>query len=344
LLSEEKQDYLGGIAMTDQTRNSLHALLGALLSLLCVGPALAQSSTTAIITPPPPQRTQDVTTTQRTQVPPQKVPDNPRQPTSGQTIGVVIVDTFPPLFSSDPLGNYPVQPNPPDPRKILDKKGPQLPDRYSTSFVSIQGYTRANWPVVIEYQVLQPSLLYLTVSVDGFEPYFFRLDGRNVGRYQQRLQLPARFPAEPRPARYFIRALSDNIGQLQPRPFYIYGIAAGERAVGSLGIDQLHFGPSTISAGRRASYSFNAHFDFDKVQPSFFHLGRQADGQFVKELVCQQNEYKVAKGPSQPQSWDCKPKNGAAKGSYTVMVRAWRDQKNGGDWVTTWSDQYVVVQ
>jgi hypothetical protein len=259
----------------------------------------------------------------------------------------VIIIPVAPVF---PTFDLPINPLPrpaPDPAKVLDKNGPQVPDVHSTSYLTVLGYTRGNWPVVVDYQIFQRCFVYITVFTDGADPYFVRLEGANPGRYQQRITLPVRFSDEPKPAQYIIRAMTDSVGEMKPVPFYIYGVAVGDKAVGSIGIDQLQFRPGILYIQQRmnATYQFHTRFDFKNVMLGFLRVSRRPDGQIVTEQV-NKLEFKAIVRDQTPQgNWDGKgSKGGYSKGTHVFRVQAWRKRSEGGDWVVAWSPEFIRVE
>jgi hypothetical protein len=176
------------------------------------------------------------------------------------------------------------------PEKILTEKGPQFPLVFNMSSFQVVGFAKGNWPMVLDYELLPGTLGLVTVTSEGIEPYYYRLDPQLPGRQLIRLQLPARFGNPPRIGTYSVGAFADAAGELQPAMFRVYGIGAGERAVGSIALEDLKFGPPEIFPQRKdrdnkASYSFHPKNPFDKFTAEFVRVGLSggriftADGQ-----------------------------------------------------------------
>lgn len=67
--------------------------------------------------------------------------------------------------------------------QALDKLGPQLPPLYTMSTFSVMGFSKGNWPVVIDYLLEQDSLVLVVIAPEGQKPQIFRLDGKK-GHWQ----------------------------------------------------------------------------------------------------------------------------------------------------------------
>ncbi len=243
--------------------------------------------------------------------------------------------------------------------QTLDKHGPQLPPLYSMSTFSVMGFTRGNWPVVIDYLLEQDALLLVVVAPEGSPPVIYRLDGKK-GHWQGKLQIPAGVGDQPRVAQYQVQALDSNLGQIAASHVHIHGIAAGPKAVGSIGIDQVNFGPATIVLAKhqKAPYSFHSLFDFKNTDVTFVRLANYK-GEIIAAEVGTKSTGNIDKGLSKNGEWDGSTKVGElpghyppelqqwlrdAKGQHILQVRGWYSKKDGGDWVTALSENMVTVE
>ncbi len=152
----------------------------------------------------------------------------------------------------------------------------------------------------------------------------------------------------PQPGWYLIRALSADTGDLRPVHFHIYGLGAGEKAVGSVTIDQLSLAPGIIFPKQKqtADYSFHSRSDFNEAEADLSLIGMLPSREIVTETI---RAVPLKGGLDRDQvvqrRWDGKNNDGKISlGQHQLIVRAWRGLKNGGDWATSWSDQYVRVQ
>lgn len=229
------------------------------------------------------------------------------------------------------------------PEKILSEKGPQFPGAFSMSAITVMAFVKGNWPFVIEYEMRQPGIALLSIVADGVAPFIYQLDSR-PGRQQFIIrQLPARFGDQVRPATYSIRALSNGPGELQPIYFRVFGLGAGPRAVGSVGIDQLRFGPASIhpKLKQKAMFGFHSRSDFDKVTAEFM---RAAGGQEIVTSVVDKEDIKEPVRRNSDilnKEWNAKK---VAPGPHMLQIRGWTSLKNAGDWVVAWSPQIVGVE
>jgi hypothetical protein len=214
------------------------------------------------------------------------------------------------------------------------------------SNLSVLGFVKGDWPMVVDYEVKQPGLFLLSVSAEGVAPFFYILEGSQPGRRQQILRLPPRFGTQPKSGNYTIHALTNTPGEATPVFLRVFGLGAGERAVGSVAIDQLSFSPSSIRPKEKqnAYYGFHSHADFEKVTAEFQLVG------LLNDAVVGRLEYKEdVKDPVrrdteiQNKPWDPR-KAKAAPGQTLFQVRAWYTLKKGGDWVIAWSPQLVRVE
>jgi len=239
------------------------------------------------------------------------------------------------------------QKKPPDPAKILDKEGPQFPDVYNMSDFSIEAYAKGNWPMVIDFELEQQSDVLLTIAMEGVEPFYFHLNGNNLSRHQEKLVIPARFGETARPATYSIRGLSAVTGEVKPVYLRLFGIGAGNRAVGSLKIDQLRFQPGVIRPQQkeRASYSFHSHEDFTKAEAEFWQVGRFPRGPIIPRRVDVEKIKNVVRRDELVSSyWLGKGQGKSVTGQFQIQVCAWVEGKDGGDWATALSPELVIVE
>ena len=252
-----------------------------------------------------------------------------------------------PWFDRDP---FPQVRHPPNPEKELSEMGPQFPMLYSMSDLSFYAFVKGNWPLVIDYEPLQTSLIIFTIDAeaDGIGTFSYRLDGTKPGRQQVLLRIPARFGDKPRIAEYSMSAFAPGLGEQKPATFRIYGFAAGDRAVGSMGIDQLRFEPGSVSPKQKqkAFYNFHSLFDFSKVAAEFMLVGLDASTREIKAKLVKSEEIG---GGVHRDAWISKQWNGkndkgnVSQGQHQLHVRAWRGVDSGGDWVAAWSPQLVHI-
>jgi hypothetical protein len=241
----------------------------------------------------------------------------------------------------------------------LDKSGPQVSPIFSMSSFSIMGFVKGNWPVVFDYLLEQDSLLIVVIAPEGMAPVIYRLNGKK-GHWQNKLMIPASVGDRPLVAQYLIRSLDDGLGQVGPSHLHIHGIAAGPKAVGSIGIDVVTFAPATIhpTLGEKAHYMFHSKSDFKSAEVDFVRLA-MSNGQIIAARIGKKSMGSIARDESKNGDWDGKSDGGgqsaqsypadiqqwlhAPHGQHLVQVRAWWGAKDG-DWATALSEDYVTVE
>jgi len=242
---------------------------------------------------------------------------------------------------------------------LLDKEGPQLPRVFNMSSFSVMGFVKGNWPVVFDYQLERDSLLIVVIAPEGQEPIIYRLSGK-AGHWQSRLLVPEGVGTNSVVAQYTLRSLDDGVGQLGPAHLHVHGVAAGPKAVGSIGIDQVTFSPAAIrpAHGERAHYTFHSISDFKNVEVNFVRLAND-HGQIIAARIGKKSAGSISKNEARNGDWDGKSDGGGKEaeafspevrqwlksptGQHLVQVRAWYGAKDG-DWATALSDEFVTVE
>jgi hypothetical protein len=232
------------------------------------------------------------------------------------------------------------------PEKVLSHDGPQIPHSFTMSSLTILGFVKGNWPMVLEYEITEPGLYLLTVSADNTAPFTYLLDASHFGHRQVIIRnLPERFGPTPRAGSYTLQAMSNHPGEVTPVFLRVFGIGAGDRAVGSVAIDGLRFGPAEIGAQNRgtALYGFHSRADFERVTAEFNYVGK-VQGCVVSVFEDKQDIKDVVRRDTtiDNKQWDLR-KAKAKPGQHMLAVRAWYTLKSGGDWVMAWSPQLVRV-
>lgn len=230
----------------------------------------------------------------------------------------------------------------------LAKSGPKLPDKYSMSGLVMQGLVRGGAPFIVSYEA-SGTRLRIEMKTQGAEAFVTTLDAN--GRSEKIFKLPESFGAEPRAAVISVRAVKDQPGAEVPAPLRLHALGMGEKAVGSVAIDQVSFGPAEVRIGRfgKARYSFHSRSDFNKVVAEFARVENRDGVIQVVERVNQQELGELTRdawvGRDKPRIWDGKDKDGeVSKGLHVLNVRAWRSSVKEGDWVVSWSPDWVDVK
>lgn len=243
--------------------------------------------------------------------------------------------------------------------QLLDREGPQLPAVFGLSSLAVMGFSRGTWPVAIDYALEQDSLLLVVISPEGETPLIYRLEGKK-GHWVSKLQIPASAGQELRVSQYLVQTLDDSVGQVKPSHIHIHGIAAGPKAVGSIGIDQVNFAPSSIHRGHdKAQFTYHSISDFDDTEVSFVRLAKSAGGEILAAAVNKKSMGSIAQNHVKNGDWDGSIKTDdlvknfspelkqwltAPTGQHILQVRAWRSRDHGGDFVTALSETIVAVE
>jgi hypothetical protein len=243
--------------------------------------------------------------------------------------------------------------------QALDKLGPQLPPLYTMSTFSVMGFSKGNWPVVIDYLLEQDSLVLVVIAPEGQKPQIFRLDGKK-GHWQTRIQLPPEIGNDLRVSQYLVQTLDNGVGSVSPSHIHIHGIAAGPQAVGALttnqtnttpaatqaahyqeaqyirnvavaqpvnaiGIDQVTFAPASIllAQHQKARYSFHSLFDFKNTEVTFIRLAKSSDGEIIAAAVGQKSMGSIMQNARKNGDWDGSIKPPDVVKSYPPEIQKW---------------------
>lgn len=236
---------------------------------------------------------------------------------------------------------------PTDPVRELLRKGPQLPSQFNASAFAIRGLVRGGWPVVVDYESRSRGQLRLQVSAQGTEVITYDLTKFGPGRHNLRFSLPPQLGDRLKPG--LVAVLATSVDGRRPLPdFRLYGVGLGPKAVGSVGIDQLSFDPSSIRTGRRqtAGYRFYSHSEFDHVAVEYFRILSRSEGQANQQVDSDPLRGGIRRNQwiDDPDRyyWDGIDSSGrVSRGDHTLQVRAWAGT---GDWVGAWSESLLTVR
>ena len=216
------------------------------------------------------------------------------------------------------------------------------------STFGFDAFVKGDWPLVIDFEPLEQAVILFSITTDGADTFFYRLDGSTLGRRQQFIKIPMRLGLNPKVARYSLSAFKLGLGEQRPASFVIYGFAAGDKAVGSIGIDQVRFAPGSIQPRmkEKATYDFHSLFDFSKVSAEFMMLGRHPQTKEIMSKLIKTVDVGggIGRNAWVRKVWDGKNHKGeVSNGQHQVHIRAWRSLDSGGDWASAWSPQIVNV-
>src|SRR5262249_52490996 len=150
----------------------------------------------------------------------------------------------------------------------------------------------------------------------------------------QLLRLPDVFGSSLKPATFSIDATASATDPT-PRYLRIYGFGCGPRAVGSVAIDNLRFGPQAVTTtDPQTHFGFHTHTMFDKMKAEFIQVAFVDNTMQGQEFDNKRIDRRVAEGESINDQWNAKKAN---IGPIQFRVRGWmtvRSNTSGGDWVS----------
>jgi len=130
----------------------------------------------------------------------------------------------------------------------------------------------------------------------------------------------------------------------KPIDFDLYGIGAGEKAVSSMAIVDVQFGPSKIRLGKKeqAGFSFRTRKDFNLASAAVYSPGSGGNPSrkvWMMKLDCVPSAGQVCKG-----SWPGRSDSGnPSKGPHVLEVKAWAGATEG-HWNKAVSPDLVEVE
>lgn len=231
----------------------------------------------------------------------------------------------------------------------LRRDGPMFPDELKMSAIGIVGLVQGNWPMVIDLEQGRAGEVRLYINAKGAQEVFsLPLSKNPTGRRLIVLTLPPELGAQPQPAVIALIA-TDGTSSKTLIPLQVYAIGAGPRAVGSVSIDQILFGPDTIhvSKGEKAPYRFYSHSDFDNLSVEFVKVDRnsiEGDQRLVDAVKIPGGVRRhawIGKLPDGRRDWTgYNGQNQISEGDHNLRIRVWHQQ---GDWTAAWSESMVTV-
>jgi hypothetical protein len=223
--------------------------------------------------------------------------------------------------------------------KKLAHKGPQFPKEFDMSGFAIKGLVRANWPVVLDFMIDSPGSVQIDIIAKDKHRFQATMTDAPNHRGYQIIHLPATFDAKLQTAIYRITSIP-AAGANTPAPrLRLYGLGAGEKAVGSVAIEVLKFGPSPIHLPKeQAEYGFYSHSAFDDARADVIFT-RQGNNGLQKKIVWEKKLGPIDENAQTDGQWNGK----GTPGQHMLRITAWRGLENGGDWVVAWSEDLVDV-
>jgi hypothetical protein len=222
----------------------------------------------------------------------------------------------------------------------LGGNGPQVPKSFDMNDFAVKGLCRPNWPVVLDFMLDGPGIVQMDIVAADKHEYHVTLTNPRNRRAYAIFNLPPDFGKGLQVGVYRIRSVPPPGSSGPPPGLRTYGLGAGEKAVGSVAIDQLSFQPSAIHPQARevANYGFHAHSAFDGVRAEF-NFTTLFNGKLLVRKDADLKLSPIPEGERARGTWDGKGKSG----EHMLQIRAWRGLENGGDWVVAWSPDIVNV-
>lgn len=224
---------------------------------------------------------------------------------------------------------------------MLNDHGPQFPDLLHESAFHVTGFVRGRWPLVVDYEPAAGSYVVFTVASPDVPSFTTVLPATQGRRQLLILTIPLSFGGGLRIANFSIESTASP-GDRTLSYLRIYGFGCGRRAVGSVAIDQLRFGPQVITSSKpETQLSFHSHTTFDRVRSEFMQIalvdhcveGQKVDDKSINRQVDAEENVQ--------DTWNAKK---ARSGQIQFRVRGWMSRDNGGDWVSAFSPELVRKQ
>lgn len=230
----------------------------------------------------------------------------------------------------------------------LAKSGPKLPGKYAMNGFTLQALVKGGAPYIVDCEA-RDATLKIEIKTQDKATFVYNL--KINGRTENIFRLPESFSTDPKPATISIRAVKNQPGAEVPASLRIYAMGMGEKAVGSVAIDQLSFGPPEIRIGHfgKAQYKFHSRSDFNRVVAEFALIENRNGVIQVVERVNKEDIGQLTRdswvGREKPRVWNGTNQNGdISEGLHILHVRAWRSSVKEGDWVMSWSPDWVNVK
>jgi len=217
----------------------------------------------------------------------------------------------------------------------LLKNGPRVPQNVLMSHLIVDGVIGPNWPVGLDFQLTGPGSVTLDITTADKAQYHQVLTNDLNGRGIT-ITYPDGLADKLQSATFDVEATAPAGTNSAPPNLRVYGIAAGPKAVGSIAIDQVTFGPSALKMKQAAEYGFHSHSDFSDVRADFMFTGLK-DNHIVMK---QDNETPLSPVTPDEHAQGSLESRGNV-GQHLLQIRAWRG--NSGDWVVAWSPDVVVL-
>lgn len=206
---------------------------------------------------------------------------------------------------------------------------------------------RGGWPFVVAYELEQPGHLRLTITPKSGAVTSYRIPEVGIApagsRREDVVRLSKDLGKAIQEGNLSLRAYAGD-SEGQPVPFKIYGLGAGDEAVGSMTVVNVRFLPSEIDAkhGQPAKYSFEVLRSFNQARVEIDRLDDSTGAPtriFSTDVKPTPIRGRVSTGP-----WDGRDdKNKKSAGLHRLQVYAWFGPDKGA-WNAALSETMVRVR
>ncbi len=243
--------------------------------------------------------------------------------------------------SNDPP-KPPPPPRKPTPDELLEG-GPVVFAANALGTFSAYGFVQDGAPIVIDVQADPSARTQLNITVGdrrssipidpGGEPLVIRYQGGGA--------------AEPQVALLNLTSTVRNSrGKDMPSPIQVTGLGAGERAMGSVAINRLSFGPPLLqaAAGGQATLGYVTESPFDLLATDILRYWRGGGNSIVVERVWRKTYRQLDARAYSGGPWNGRDAaNKASKGSHLLQVTGW-ELTGDRAWVAAFSPTNVEVK
>lgn len=232
----------------------------------------------------------------------------------------------------------------------LAENGPRLQEFFSFSCIAIRGFVRAGWPLVIDYQAEEGTLVTLEIHPATGDPIVEKLNSGGE-RQSQSIHLPASLGDEPKPALLLLRTMRDQADNPAPGRMRAFSIGAGPRVQDAPAIDQITFQGNELSLGNKdlVSFAFHSRAAFKRATVDVLRLDERGDvlmTRLARSLpIAKEVVAGALIGQESPLVWNgYSTGQQVSLGPHLVQVRVWSAPADGGDWVAAWSSDTFRVK
>ncbi|MEM7585485.1 MAG: hypothetical protein AAF560_18995 [Acidobacteriota bacterium] len=225
--------------------------------------------------------------------------------------------------------------------------GPQVYRDPQARFVQTAGFAARKWPIAVKFELEEKGVLLLRVlgERDNEHVYF---KGRKGRIRLEEWKIPRRFSKGIVPAEFLVTAYDRELPKGKPIGFTLHGLGVGKRAVGSLVIEDVTFGPSPVTAAGAtpAEISLQSKTLFDSTEAHIWRQTLDPGANRIETRIIQRQELNCPRKQACRDRWDLRDDQGQPSiGNHGLSISAWfRGPPKKQHWTYVDSDDRVVVQ